>query len=670
MAGTLSASTSPDAVRAERGATRPPELHVRVLRADGAPLDAGPESAPFRAGVTLTTASATSGAAWDAAVEVAYGGATEVDAAVCLSVEIGPPVRPLWLIPGIFYGENRPPACRRLYPRFDASSEDEARFVSSAWAFRADRAATPVVFGWDAEHCVGLSTAPHGPLGLPALGFGVEPDGRGELRLFFPYRDTPVTYDGSETPAPPDVQLHHWRPGERVGLRATIHVAASEPHAYAPVLRDLHARLVTAAPLAAWVSPAAAARLAAEGLVRWHYRERDAALLETAAFERDGAAAGDAPGDRHAMHVAWLSGAPAAYALLAHGRAYDDDAAMAAGERVLDNIATHLAPCGTFWGQWSAAHGWGKGWTPGDDRLHARTLGEATLFMVRAAATESRRGVHRAVWRGAVASNLAFVARVARPDGALGSAYHGRTGTVESWDGAAGMAWIPALVEGARVLDSPDLVEVARRAGTFYARFVDAEFINGAPEDVDLAPTSEDGYVAVMAYVALAEAAANDEDRARWLDLARRAADWTLSFRYAWNVAFPRHTLLDVYDFRTRGGDQASVANQHLHAYGLICLPEMARLSTVLGDPWYAERTRENLACFRQFIARVDGDFNACRGMAPERYYQTACFGPKGGIGALSHAWCLGLLLYGCDEAASIDGLEEATDRARSTDAV
>jgi hypothetical protein len=608
---------------------------------------------------------ATAGYAWQFVLDVRYRGVDRCDAAIAVAVTTRAPVPPLWLIPGVFYGENRPGACTRLYPRYDARDIDLGRFVSNAWSFRVDRAATPVVFGWDEDRCVALSTTPESPIGLPGLGFALTGADEGELRLFFPYHEAPVSYDGSETPGPADMRFHRWLPGDSVRLMFAVHVLSADPHAYAPVVRDLHRRLAVTAAGRPWVSVADAGGLAAEGLVRWHYRATDSALLETAAFERDGAAPGDAPGDRVAMHVAWVSGAPAAYALLEHGHVGDDEdalragKALAAGVDVLDNIATHLAPCGTFWAQWSAERGWGKGWTRGEDRLHARTLAEATLFMTRAVVKERERGVARDAWRSAVASNLAFVERIARHDGALGSAYHARSGRVESWDGAAGMAWIPALVEGARLLHAPRLIELARRAGSFYARFVDDEFINGAPEDVDLAPTSEDGYVAVMAYVALAEAAEDDDDRVRWTDVARRAADWMLTFRYAWNVTFPRHTLLDVYDFRTRGADQASVANQHLHAYGLVCQPELVRLAALTGDDWYLERAREHLDCFRQFIARVDGEFNARIGMAPERYYQTACFGPKGGIGALSHAWCLGLLLYACDEAARIPALTE-----------
>jgi uncharacterized protein YyaL (SSP411 family) len=191
----------------------------------------------------------------------------------------------------------------------------------------------------------------------------------------------------------------------------------------------------------------------------------------------------------------------------------------------------------------------------------------------------------------------------------------------------------------------------AERAGRYYAGFVLDEYLHGAPEDVDLAVTSEDGYVAVMAYMALYRASG----AAEWLDLARRSADFALTFRYSYDVDFPPSSMLGVYDFGTRGADQASASNQHLHAYGLVCTRELFELADAAGDPHYRERALETLACFRQFVARFDGDFNAYRGMVTERYYQTSCFQPKGMLLTLSHAWSAGVLLLGCEDAIAVD---------------
>lgn len=105
-----------------------------------------------------------------------------------------------------------------------------------------------------------------------------------------------------------------------------------------------------------------------------------------------------------------------------------------------------------------------------------------------------------------------------------------------------------------------------------------------------------------------------------------------------------------MYGFATRGADQASPSNQHLHAYGLVCTAELIELSRALGDPYYAERAHETLDCFRQLLPAADGDLNAYRGMITERYYQTDCFQPKGMYLTLSHAWSAGVLLLACEQ--------------------
>jgi hypothetical protein len=521
---------------------------------------------------------------------VTYSGAGPVDAGIRVSLELPPTDDPQWLVPGVFYGENRPAGCTRLYPRFTAGHVDVARMESDAWSFRADRCATPAVFARGG----GLVTRERSALGQSGVGFAYR-DGRPAIWLDFPYREEPLRYDGSEEPAPADVQTHRWQPGERVTLDYSVNDG------------DWRTALLPGGELApaAWVTVEEAAELAAWGLHRWHYRPDPPRLMHGRSFDAETA--------RDHMHVSWVSGAPYAYALLRHGRRVRNEAYVAAAESVLDHIAGNRTPGGTFWPQWTRERGWTWGWHPDHDRAHSRTLADAALFMLRAGGR----------WADAARSNVEVALRAQRDDGALPDALRISDGSAISFDGTAGMAWIPPFVEAGEV-------DAARRAGEYYARF--ATWC-GAPEDVDLAPTSEDGYAAVMAFVAL-------ED---W-ETARRAADWTLTFRYSYDVDFAPETTLGEYGFRSRGADQASPANQHLHAFGLICLPEMMRL----GEP-YRTSALQHLECFRQFIARSDGDFGARRGMAAERYLQTDCFGEKGTLQPLSHAWSVGVLLYACE---------------------
>lgn len=587
---------------------------------------------------------------WDARLSARCTLSTDVEAAFLVEYRLGVTHDPHWLVPGLFYQANRWPDCARLYPRFTAEHPDPAQLESDTWAFRADRAATPAVFAWDDHAGAALVGQETSCLGENGIGFALR-EGRPHLRLHYPFREEPVVYDGSDRPRPPIVTTAVVRGGHTVDLAYSVYALSENRHIYADVLRQVTALRRQdegrhgGRPPTAWVGVHEAADLAAWGLHRWHYRSDPPVLLETAAFDRE--ALGER-GDRPAMHVSWVSGTPYAYALLRYGRRRANGDYVRAACAVLDNVAANLAPGGTFWGQWQEGKGWGAGWTPDPDRLHSRTLADATLFMWRAVGSERALGTARPRWEKAVLSNLGAVVASQRRDGALGSAYAASDGSPIDWRGSAGLAWVAPLAE-VGAAGAPELVSAAQRAGDYFAGFVESEYLCGAPEDVDLAPTSEDGYLAIMSYMALYRA---DGDR-RWLELARRSADWMLTFRYTYDVSFPPKTLLGHYNFRTLGADQASPSNQHLHNFGLICLPEMAELSDALGDGYYRERARENLACFRQFVAREDGDFNAYRGMVSERFYQTTCFQAKGMLLTLSHAWCVGVLLLACEEAIS-----------------
>jgi hypothetical protein len=613
-----------------------PPLVVEVLGADPASvsvrLDVGEPGRGGRRDVILTAANRAE---------------APVEAGLRVELLLGPTDDPGWLIPGLFYGENRPEGCLRRYPRYVAGRVDVEAMEADAWSFRADRCATPAVFAWDGERGAALVTGERSAVGESGVGLALL-DGRPALRLHFPFREEPLRYDGSNAPWPPEVSVHRFEPGEEVRIELALYELPADRHGYAGVLRDVHARAGRMGDVA-WVGIEEAAEIAAWGLARWHYRPDPARLVETVAFDRDSFGAS---GDRDAMHVSWVSGVPYAAALLRHGRRRQRPEQVEVAAAVLDHVAAARTPGQTFWAQWTADAGWTTGWHPDPRRLHCRTLGDATLFLLRAAAAESRLGHRRPLWDDAVRSNLDAILRVQRADGALPAAID-VDGQALDWHGSAGLAWVAPLAEAAPFLDEPRYLDAAARAGAWFGRFVEREFIHGAPEDVDLAPTSEDGVVALTAYAALHR----QQPAGAWLDTARRAAEWMLTFRYTYDVAFPPLSLLGRYGFRTRGSDQASPANQHLHAFGLLCLPELVQLARELDDAYLLESARENLSCLRQLVARTDGDVNAYRGMTAERYFQTDCFQPKGMLGTLSHAWSVGVLLWACECALELGDL-------------
>lgn len=568
------------------------------------------------------------------------------DAAIALTVQLidlGP--APRWLIPATFYDANRPADSPRRYPRWDYYEDDP--WTDNAWCFSAERAAAPLTsVETDQLSAALIADAPYWNGAI--VGLGLDGANRTSLLLRYPYAETPRSYAPCRGDnCAPVITWHSVAARERIAIGFEIVVATPQP-LYPALLRDLYARSSANHGLETrpWMPMDAAAALLADGLVRWHYDPETAVLAETTAFEHYFRPT-DRQTDRASMHVAWLSGIPSAFALLRQG-----GAAAEAGRSVIDHIARNgLAPCGAFWAQWTP-DGWDTCWygSPEDSPpwLQAATTAEATIFLIQAIEYERDQGRSQPWWEAAALSNLRFIADRQREDGNLGSYYDAHTGAVTIWDGTPGVKWIAALVGGWRLSGDDRLLRAAERAAAYYEPLVLDDQLRGAPEDVPLGPTSEDGYCALRGFWDL-YAATHDP---RWRKVARHALDWTLTFRWLYNVRFDPRTFLGNLDFRTVGGDLASPSNQHLHTYGLIVLPEQLKLWHATGDDYYFDTARDLLGFARQTLARVDGECNARRGMLTEQWFHVDWTHPKGAMLALAHAWCNGLAIYAFQEAA------------------
>ncbi len=583
-----------------------------------------------------------------------YEGDKEHKANFSIAFEVNDTGIPRWMLPGMFYKHNRPKNCFKMYPRYDPNEVDPDLFISNYWYFRSDRCALPAVFCWTDNFTTCLATKERfddyvedpSPFalfrdGISGLGFRGD-EAHTQLYLFFPYREEPIKYttcfgDGHKS----IVRNLSIKNGAKFKLSFKLMACESELHAYNGFVRDIYDQEKSYNPPNSWIPKDQASSLTSYGIYHWHYDKENSALYETASFDKY-FGKGDTYFDRPHMHVAWVSGVTYAYAILRQGREEGISEYEKAARVVIDKISSGIAPCGTFWPEWTRERGWGTGWNPKANWVQARTVSEATLFMIRALEYEKEFGYDHPNWEKAVKNNLEFALKVQREDGNFGSYYDIETGEVVEWDGAGSLMWIPALLASARYFSENKYRESAIKGGDYYTKFVDDEYIYGAPEDVHLTPTSEDGYNALIAYVHLYEAT---QDK-RWLTYACKAADWMLTFRFAYNVKFPPFTILDDYNFHTVGADLASPSNNHLHNYGLICHPELLRLWSYTKDDYYLERARDHLYCFHQFIAREDGDFNARKGMITEQWYHTDWWQPKGAMLQLAHIWCAGFIAY------------------------
>jgi glyoxylase-like metal-dependent hydrolase (beta-lactamase superfamily II) len=567
-------------------------------------------------------------------LKATWRGDQPVRAGLIVSRKVADPLPARVMVPGLFYGDNGSGSPSTRYPRLGPL--DQSALTSPSWDFASVRSPVPGVFIWTAGSLAWMAVEPHGT----GIGFGLSED-EGELRLHRPGLERPFRHDRlDETPLEPLVEV---APGGTLELRFWYGDApVDDPTGFAEVQRAVQEAWTGNVGRHVDTSGAlAAADAAIEGLLRWHYKveQGTGVLAETVSFDRTQV--------RDEMHISWISGAPTAYAMLRHGLTRDDEQAATAARSVLDTVSGGLAPCGAFWGIWTP-NGWRAGWNGGPTRLHARTLAEATLFLLRALSLEP----DHPNWAEAARSNLDYCVASMDDAGNPGSYYDAITGEVLDRRGTAGLLWAAALAEAAVVLDTPGYRDAAMRVGASYVEAIRLGQLLGAPEDIGLCPSSEDTYNAVISMVALWNAT-NDR---QWLDMARIAADWLFTYRWSYNVQFPAGTPLARRGYRTRGADIASPSNNHIHMYGLICQRELFQLSRLLEDPWYSARATAHLACFVGEVALRNGQFGGAerRGMIAEQWYTTdwSREGRAGYMAPVSHAWCLGLLLLACEEWA------------------
>ena len=557
-----------------------------------------------------------------------------------------------FMVPGIMFGENRPVGDTMYYPRYDASIANPEGMVASWWDFSADRTSYPAAMVRLGEYWLALAGDPHvtcrGGVEWPEaefqVGFGFRGDATAHyLRMSLPATNEPYAHTGSVR-VEPSTPVAVLRPGGTMSGRLYLWHSKETGVSHLEFVRSLYRHLRVLHLPATPCRPEHILSAGRDGLVRRTWRPEHKCLAYGVSFDHIAeqiAAAQDRSLEQISMHVGWISGLPTVYPLLWWANNRNDQEAKDVATAVVDLFtASGLTPCGLFWGRYSPKigsktaggyFGYGQyggfdgGFNPQPNWVHMRTIGEATWFLARIIKEELKAGRQHPQWRAALQSNLTAALRLQNPDGNFGCYADVLEGKIVNWGGTGGLSWIPALLAGGPILGN-DYTEAAMRAGDFYAPYVLRDELYGAPEDCgSTVPTSEDGYNAVIAYAVLYRRTGHN----RWLELCRRAAEWTLLWRKSFNTEVPKDSLIGVYGLRSSGIDFANSKNNHGHIYGLIATEEFLSLSEWTGDSYYADRAMDHWCAAGQFMAKVDGQYNSWRGLTSEQFYFSnwACFG-------------------------------------------
>lgn len=623
---------------------------------------------------------------------------------------------PWFLLPGFFYGQGRQDQ-RLTYPALGEQGDDE--WTAPSWDFALDRAAYPVLLAYREGRWFGLDWDPHYHLidedggseagsaqwgeSEPQVGCGLswQVGGGGELRLNVPANERPLRHARNRHRQATAKSL--WLgPRQVLEFSLVAHDFAGGRDDYPLVLRDCADRLRADHHPAEDVPHAQLLDAAVHGLLAWHWVDDPGYWVYTTAYDRSAEFNANNKGVTLGWHfesLGFVGGFPVAFGLLwaaDQGVSAEGEPGREIAERCLTRwcregltdwgffrTSYHPGQARTANGAFANPAGLGvqnqdrSGDTPfygscwqGDQRLlHARSTADASYYLARCLSLIAEDHPQRMEWVQALRRSCEAALAVQDEDGRFGQLYDVVARKVAQGEGAGGLLWITALSAAEPHFDADPafqrlIASAIERAGEGYAADVEDAYICGAPEDVSLAPTSEDGYNAIMAYAALYRR----DPRQRWLDLWRQATDWTLTWRKAYNVRFPKRNILGAGDFRSLGGDFASSNNNHLHVYGSNCLAEFYRLDRVIGGNYYGRRAEENFAFTAQLLSVEDGQWNGQRGMLSEQFYTndwsiwdswdpTAAHVQKGTLMGFSHVWCINMVLLGLEQLEQVDRL-------------
>ncbi len=597
---------------------------------------------------------------------------------------------PWFMVPGFIYGENRRSDQELLrgkrWPRFDPALPVPREMASAWWDFGADRTSSPLVYLHQDGRCLALAAEPHPLLAgkilsedsEPQLGIGFGHDGKkGYIRISFPACDEPFAYDNGPD-LKPAVRRMLMPAGSSVSGRIYLYKFDGERHGYQRVMEHFDGVMREKYQAAAAPSLVPLVSDALHGITVGHYHDKGNYFVYSRCYDAVAEQIANARGTTLEWYqdmVGFVGGLMVCRALLGGASITGDERAQEVACRVAARICREgISPSGLFWADYVPAvvdtpnitfpnpmakdrGAYGSGWLSTPTWVHSRTIADACGHLAAMIRLRREAGVEApAEWAEALNKNLWTALDLQLENGSYGQYYDAVRRKVVKEDGCGGLLWIPALLSalelriGAESLRAR-IIPSVMRAGAAYAPYVEREYIWGAPEDND-SPTSEDGMNAVMAYCDLYAAT---KER-RWLELARTAADWMLTFRKTFNQKLPENTLMGRYGMKSRGGDFASVSNNHLHVFEVLCTSHLCRLSDWTGNPYYRQRALDHWGFVCQYLCRCDGMFNGFRGAMSEQFYWTdwGSWGgsyrlpphhkQKGNVAAFSAVWCIAVI--------------------------
>ena len=207
-----------------------------------------------------------------------------------------------------------------------------------------------------------------------------------------------------------------------------------------------------------------------------------------------------------------------------------------------------------------------------------------------------------------------------RRDGGFGKWWSAAGDLLEA--GGTSSAYPVSLLVRLAESQGDSLLTAAVRAGRLLLRrHVDPIRYHGDALDSDCIDR-EGGVSVCEALLDLYEAT----DEAAFLEGARRAAGYLLSWSFCWDIPLPGASPLAKRGFSTAGGTAVSVAHHHLDPYGLAIAPLLLRLARLTGDDRWSGYATAMARYAAQLVASPQDDLGRGAhwyGLQPEQVNHT-----------------------------------------------
>ena len=243
----------------------------------------------------------------------------------------------------------------------------------------------------------------------------------------------------------------------------------------------------------------------------------------------------------------------------------------------------------------SLVNGWWIWYHIAEDCHCAYNNGKAVHEMLKTAEFLHNRGeAYPEHWLSVCLKVLDTIIALQREDGNYGYTYSHNEKKVLDWDGFAGCWFLPCMVYAYRLTGEEKYLDSARKAETFYSKYVLDLNCYGTPMDTWKA-VDEEGNLAFVRGTRLLYETTGEK---KYLEHLEAGACYEYLWRYGYASRPENDPLKDGWN--SCGGSITSISNPHIHPMGVIIDGDLRYLAAATGDEYHKMRADDSTAWMMQ----------------------------------------------------------------------